>query len=432
MGTDHLDLPIDPASRERLASDGLRLELVDTSDKQAYAAWSRAETRGFHQGAQTEETIEQRRGFVAAAARRTTGVFDDSIPVPIEPVATTEVWPADLTVPGGRAVPSWAISGVTVAPTHRRRGVARALLEAELRTAQAYGAPIATLTVSESTIYGRFGFGPAALARDLAIDTRRARWTGPKPDGRVHFVSGQQLLEDGLALVERVRLATPGQIAYDGILWERQLGLMVGDEDAKKQRFVRYDDAAGTMQGFASYKLTENPDDFTQHRLDLTHLVTETDDAYAALWRFVLELDLVSEVRAHLRPVDEPVRWMVSDFRAVRVAELDHLWIRILDVPAALEGRSYAAPGRLVLGVSDPFGACDGSWALEVDASGSATVTAIDESADVSMDAAGLAAVYLGGVSPLMLASAGRMSGNVAQLETMFRSPVAPFLSIWF
>ena len=430
MGHDYRDLPVDATSRERLAADGLRLELLDNSDKQAYAAWSRAESRGFHQGLQTEEAIEQRRGYVAA--RRTTGVWDDSLPVPEEPVATTEVWPADLTVPGGRAVPSWAISGVTVAPTHRRRGVARALLEAELRTAQAYGAPIATLTVSESTIYGRFGFGPAALARDLTIDTRRTQWTGPRPGGRVHFVSGQQLLDDGLALVERVRLETPGQIAYDGLLWDRQLGLMVDDEDAKKQRFVRYDDAAGHLQGFASYKLAENPDDFTQHRLDLLHLVTATDDAYAALWRFVLELDLVSEVKAHLRPVDEPVRWMVSDFRAVKVAELDHLWIRILDVPAALQARSYASPGRLVLGVTDPFGACEGSWALEVDASGEGTVTATDEPAEVSMDAAGLATVYLGGVSPLMLAAAGRMSGNAAQLEAMFRSPVAPFLSIWF
>ena len=430
MGTDHLHLPVDSTSRERLAADGLRLELLDNSDKQAYAAWSRAESRGFHNGAETEEAIEQRRGYVAG--RRTTGVFDDSVAVPEEPVATTEVWPADLTVPGGRSVPSWAISGVTVAPTHRRRGVARALLEAELRTAQAYGAPIATLTVSESTIYGRFGFAPAALARDLTIDTRRARWTGPEPDGRVHFVSGRQLLEDGLALVERVRLATPGQIAYDGILWDRQLGLMLGDEDAKKQRFVRYDDATGQLQGFASYKLTENPDDFTQHRLDLLHLVTATDDAYAALWRFVLEMDLVSEVKAHLRPVDEPVRWMVSDFRSVKVAELDHLWIRILDIPAALQARTYAAPGRLVLGVTDPFGACDGSWALEVDPSGNATVTATDEPSDVSMTVEELAAVYLGGISPLMLAAAGRMNGKAAELDAMFRSPIAPFLSIWF
>ncbi|MDX6232701.1 MAG: hypothetical protein QOH68_1697 [Nocardioidaceae bacterium] len=430
MGNDYLDLPVDPTARERLAADGLRLELVDISDKEAFAAWSRAESRGFHSPLQTEAAIEQRHGYFAD--RRISGVYDETLRVSEEPVATTMVWPADLTVPGHRAVQSWAISDVTVAPTHRRRGVARALLEAELRTAQAHGAPIATLTVSESTIYGRFGFGPAALTRDLTIDTRRAAWTGPQPDGRVHFVSGQQLREAGLALVERVRLATPGQIAYDGLLWERQLGLMIDDEDAKKQRFVRYDDADGRMQGFASYKLTENPDDFTQHRLDLLHLVTATDDAYAALWRFVLEMDLVSEVRAHLRPVDEPVRWMVSDFRAVKVAELDHLWIRILDVPAALEARSYATQGRLVLGVSDPFGACDGSWALEVDAAGQATVTATEEPADVSMDVAGLAAIYLGGVSPRMLAAAGRMRGDTAELETMFRSPVAPFLSIWF
>ena len=429
MGHDYLDLPIDATSRERLAADGLRMELVDISDKQAFAAWARAESRGFH-SEQTAAAIEQRHGYFAD--RRIIGVYDDALPVPDEPVATTMVWPADLTVPGGSAVQSWAISDVTVAATHRRRGVARALLEAELRTAQAHGAPIATLTVSESTIYGRFGFGPAALARDLTIDTRRARWTGPQPAGRVHFVTADQLREHGLALVEHVRLATPGQIAYDGILWDRQLGLMVDDEDAKKQRFVRYDDEAGQMQGFASYKLTENPDDFTQHRLDLLHLVTATDDAYAALWRFVLEMDLVSEVRAHLRPVDEPVRWMVSDFRAVKVAELDHLWIRILDVPAALEARTYASPGRLVLRVADPFGAADGTWAIEVDATGTAAVTATDEPADVSLTVQELGTSYLGGVSPLMLAAAGRLSGDAAQLEALFRSPVAPFLSIWF
>ncbi|KRC66544.1 hypothetical protein ASE12_18270 [Aeromicrobium sp. Root236] len=430
MGNDYLDLPIDPASRERLAAEGLRLELVDISDKPAFAAWARAESRGFHSPLQTDAAIEQRHGYFAD--RRITGVYDDSLPVPEEPVATTMVWPADLTVPGHRAVQSWAISDVTVAPTHRRRGVARALIEAELRTAQAHGAPIATLTVSESTIYGHFGFGPAALARDLTIDARRASWTGPRPAGRVHFVNADQLLEPGLALVERVRLATPGQMAYDGILWDRQLGLMVDDEVAKKQRHVRYDDEHGRMQGWASYTLTQNPDDFTQHRLDLLHLVTATDDAYAALWRFVLEMDLVSEVKAHLRPVDEPVRWMVSDFRAVKVAELDHLWIRILDVPAALEARTYAGPGRLVLGVTDPFGAGEGSLALEVDDAGEATVTSTDEPADVSLSIEDLAVIYLGGTSPRVLQSAGRLHGDAGKLETLFRSPVAPFLSIWF
>jgi len=430
MGNDHLDLPIDPTSRERLAADGLRLELLDVSDKQAFAAWTRAEARGFHGPQQTDAAIEQRHGY--SIDRRITGVYDDSLPVPEEPVATTKVWPADLTVPGHRAVRSWAISDVTVAPTHRRRGVARALIEAELRTAQAHGAPIATLTVSESTIYGHFGFGPAALARDLTIDARRASWTGPRPAGRVHFVNADQLLEPGLALVERVRLATPGEIAYDGILWDRQLGMMVDDEVAKKQRHVRYDDENGQMQGWASYTLTENPDDFTQHRLDLLHLVTATDDAYAALWRFALEMDLVSEVKAHLRPLDEPVRWMVSDLRAVKVAELDHLWIRILDVPAALEARTYAAPGRLVLGVTDPFGAGEGSWALAVDEAGTATVSPTEEPAHVSMTIEDLAVIYLGGTSPRVLQSAGRVHGDAGTLDAMFRSPVAPFLSIWF
>ncbi|MEJ7634063.1 GNAT family N-acetyltransferase [Aeromicrobium sp.] len=430
MGTDHLTLPVDPTSRERLRTDNLRLDLVDTADPDAYAAWARAESRGFHSSVETDEAIEQRRSYVGG--RRLTGVWDGTVAEPFAPVATSEAWPTEITVPGRRSVSAWAISGVTVAPTHRRHGLARALLEAELRTAHELGLPIAALTVSESTIYGRFGFGPAALARDLTIDTRRAAWTGPVSTGRVHFVSTDQLRDEGLALVERVRLATPGQMSYDGILWDRQLGLMVGDEDAKKLRLVRCDDSAGDLQGFAVFKLTENPADFTQYRLDLLHLVTATDDAYAALWRFVLEMDLVSEVVAHLRPVDEPVRWMVSDFRSVKVAELDHLWLRVLDVPAALQARTFAAPGRVVLEVTDPLGFAEGTWSLEVDESGAAAVSVTEDPPDVRMTAQELGAIYLGGVSPATLTAAGRLTGDATRLEAMFRSPVAAWLSIWF
>ena len=290
---------------------------------------------------------------------RLVGVYDPTVAVPAEPVATTHCWPADLTLPGGAAVTSWAISGVTVSQTHRRRGIARALIEAELRTAAALGLPIAMLTVSESTIYARFGFSPAAFARDLTIvdpprALDRARADRPRPPRDPRAAARRRATRSSSGSAPR----RPGEVGYPATsnCWLRQIGLGIGDDNAKNLRIVRYDDADGTPQGFAVYQLVEDETDFADHTLKLHTLVAATTDAYAGLWRFVLEMDLVSTVTAHLRPVDEPLRWMIDDFRAVHVDELDHLWVRVLDVPAALAARTYGVAGRVVLARRRPAG----------------------------------------------------------------------------
>lgn len=425
------DLPIDEISRARLAAGGLRLDVLDLDDAAAYEAWFRAENRGFHGAEPTAEHIAWRRTF-PHDTDRATGVWDDTVANPAEPVATTLCWPADLTVPGHRSVPAWAVSGVTVAPTHRRRGIARALMEAELRTASARGLPVAMLTVSESSLYARYGYAPAALARDVTVQTRRVRWNVPAPAGRVHFVTAEQLREDGATIVERARLQTPGQISYSGVLWDRQLGFSPNDQNAKALRFIRHDDADGTPQGFAVYRLVENADDFTEHELVLQTLVTTTTDAYVGLWRFLVEMDLVSTISAHLRPVDEPLRWMIDDFRAVRIRELDHLWVRILDVPAALAARTYARSGRIVIEVTDPLGFADGTWLLDVADSGGATVTPSTEPADVTATVNALGSLYLGGANLRHLVATGSVTGDAERLDGLFRAPVEPYLSIWF
>jgi len=428
----HQTLPIDETSRARLASEGLTFRLVDTADAAEHTAWSEATTRGFYGPAEPAADIEAIRQHVRND--RLTGVYDPTSAAPGQPVATTHCWPADLTLPGDRTIPGWAVSGVTVAQTHRRRGLARALMEAELRTAVALGLPVAMLTVSESTIYGRFGYSPAALGRILTIDTRRARWTGPETTGRVQFVTGEQLRHDGFAIVERVRPTVPGEVSCSGTghLWLRRLGLSGRDDNAKNLRFVRHDDEHGAAQGFASFQLVENEADYTQHELKLHALVAATPEAYAALWRFLLEMDLVVTITADLRPVDEPLRWMVDDFRAIHTDERDHLWVRVLDVPAALSARTYAASGRVVLRVDDLLGHADGTWALDVDAAGSATVAAVDEPADASMTVNALGSLLLGGVRASLLVAAGSLRGDAERLDGLFRSPVEPFLSTWF
>jgi predicted acetyltransferase len=426
--------PIDPTSAASLEAKGLRLGLVDTSDPAAFEAWSRADNRGFHGGELTDERVAQY--FAAMAYRRTTGVWDESAQHAASPVATVNSWVAQLSVPGERIVPAWAISSVTVAPTHRRKGIARALLEAELRTAHAQGVPLAILTVSESTIYGRFGFAPGAFVSSLTFDTRRAKWTGPDAPGRVHFVSIEQFRAEVAAMHDRIRLSVPGQIEMWGMRWDEYTGVASDDiERTKALRAVRYDGPDGVTTGVALYRVTGGDDDFSTHTLVVEYLSTETPEAYAALWRYLLEVDLVSQVKAGMRSVDEPVLWQVSDMRAVRTQKADHLWLRILDVKAALEARAYTGSGGFVLEVADELGFAGGRFAVEI-ADGVATVAVTDAAASLALSINELSALYLGGVAATTLVAAARITelqpGSAAAVDTAFRSTRPPHLGLWF
>jgi predicted acetyltransferase len=186
--------------------------------------------------------------------------------------------------------------------------------------------------------------------------------------------------------------------------------------------------------------VSENEADYSSHTASVSYIATATDDAYAAIWRFLLELDLVGEVKAYLRPTDEPVRWQVSDYRAVRVDQNDHLWLRVLDAPTALEARTYSAPASLALDISDPLGFAEGRWLLSIDDAGAASVTLIDEvpdgAAHVAMTVNELGSLLLGGVSAVVLARAGRVHevvpGSATVLDRSFRASSAPWLSLWF
>ena len=425
MSHEHKTLPIDAASTATLAVNNLRMTLIDTSDTPVFAAWVEAANRGFHGGPQPEEKAA---AFMATMAeRRNTGVFDGEAVV-----ATTNAFASPVTLPGGREIPAWAISMVTVAQTHRRRGIARELLQSELRAAVALGIPLAILTVSESTIYGRFGFAPATMASTISIDTRKARFTGPTPDGTVRFIDLEELRPIVDELYATARLASAGEIAVWSKRWDQILGIQDEEKDvSKRPRAVLYRDAAGAAQGFAIYKLKENESDFTAHTAQLEYLLANTPDAYAALWRFLLELDLTATVTAQLRPVDEPVRWMINDFRAAKVETYDHLWTRILDVKACLEARAYFAPIDLVLEVTDQLGHAAGTYRLAA-----GQVELVETQPALTMSINELSAIYLGGVSATTLHAAGRIvehaPGALAELDAAFRSPQTPWLSVWF
>ena len=431
---------IDALSVRRLASGGLQMALVDTSDTDALRNWFNAESRGFHEGQASPEKIAVILPYLVE--RRTTGVFDESGVIPTSPVATISSWPMNFTLPGDCSIPAWSISSVTVSPTHRRRGIARSMLEAELRTAHSLGYAVAILTVTEATIYARYGFGPTVMAADWTINTERARWIGPVPLGRVQFTTAEDLLLDGHELVKQAVLDTPGEVEFSGLLWERVLVREGDPESARQRRIVRYDDADGDLTGFAVYRVKENDTDFTRHTLELEYLVTTTDDAYAGLWSYLLEVDLVSTILAPLRSVNETMAWQISDYRAARQSSVrDHLWSRLLDVPAALSARQYSAPGRFVLDVSDGLGFADGLFLVSIDGNGSAAVELLeteapDDAFALALEVAELSSLYLGAVSALTLVRAGRVTelrpGSAAAFDTAFRPNVTPWMSIGF
>jgi len=417
-----------------LAGRGLVVRRVDDALRTETDPWLEAVSRGFLGG---ERTDVQRDAFFAHTAyRRKIGVFDETAPQPDVPVATFASWAAELTLPGG-TVAACAISSVTVAPTHRRRGILRSVMTGELRTAVERGLPVAILTVSESTIYGRFGFAPAALAAQWTIDARRARWVGPDAPGRIDFVTRAQGREIAAALHERVRAQTPGEIDMPGGHWDRFFGTRADVEKAEELRVVQYRSATGDVDGVALYKVTENEHDFAASTVDVLLLVAATDEAYAGLWRFLLTMDLIATVRAGELSVDEPLWWMIADQRAATVTVRDHHYTRILDVPAALSARTYDVADTVVLDVADPLGIASGVFLLTTDADGTAAVELVDEPPvgvpTVTLGVAELSALLLGGVSPVTLARAGRLVADDAPaLARLFASTVPPRLSFWY
>ena len=440
MSFDPRSIPVDPAASAALARHGLEYRLLDPDDDAAMRAWVEAENRGFHHGRPRD--VERDYDLSVAAERHVLGVYDTTAADPHLPVATVDGWPTGLSVPGGRSVDAWAVSAVTVAPTHRRRGIARALMEGELANARNAGAALAMLTVTEATIYGRFGYAPAAKAATITVDRRRTHWIGPDAPGRVQFVTAHDLRGAAPAIARRAVARTPGEVdRWPGIL-DRALGLVDPDGDAARAlRIARYDDERGQPQGFVTYRITREPNQ--PGFVDFDHLVAATDDAERALWRFLIEQDFVSGVRGRLRSVDESIPWLLEDPRAVTMSDVvDHLWVRVLDPVKALGARQYGAAGTLELEVADALGHASGRFRLVVDERGRAEAMRVEKTDAVASARAlrlgvqELGAIYLGGVRPSVLGRAARIAelapGSLALADRMFAAERTPHLSIWF
>lgn len=426
--------PLDPGLLSRLSAQGLEARRIDDDDRAGADAWGDAVARGFLGSERTEAQYQA--SFDRSAQRRKIGVFDPAAPLPTTPVATFASWGLELTLPGGVAS-SCAISSVTVSPTHRRRGLLRALMEGELRTARSHGFPLASLTVSESGIYGRFGFAPAAAAVHARIDVRRAGWIGPQAPGRIDFVTREHGRALAPVLHDRVRLVTPGEVGMPDGHWDAFFGTSPDADKPGEHRVVQYRSEHGDVDGLALYRVTENTDDFPASTLHLEMLLAATDEAYAGLWRFLLSMDLIGTIEVSELSTDEPLWWMIANRRAAATTVTDHHYLRVLDLGAALTARRYAVADQVALIVDDPLGIAGGTVVLATDARGEAVADTVDRAPDgvltVRLGVAELAALLLGSVSARTLARAGRVaSEDPARVARLFASTDPARLSFWY
>ncbi|SDG27977.1 GNAT family N-acetyltransferase [Microbacterium sp. 77mftsu3.1] len=416
-----------------LDARGLRAARVGDDDQEGTHRWQDAVARGFLGGEPTEAQYTE--SFARNGYRRKIGVYDAAGVQTDVPVATFASWGTELTLPGGSAVPMCAVSAVTVAPTHRRRGILSALMRGELRTAVSLGFPIAGLTVSESGIYGRFGFAPAVTATSWEISTRRTGWIGPVAPGRIDYITREQGRDAATDLYERIRLSTPGEITMPGGHWDRTFGTRADAEKADKLRVVQYRSPAGEVEGVAVYSITEDDDDWAASIATVSRVVAGTDAAYAGLWRFLLTLDLVGTVRASELSVDEPLWWMIDNKRAARITSRDHHYLRVLDVPATLAARSYDVEDVIALEVTDALGIADGTFVLT--AGETPGVDVVDDPPLgvplVRLGVEELSAMLLGAVSPVTLARAGRVeTDDPHRVARVFAATTPPRLSFWY
>jgi predicted acetyltransferase len=357
-------------------------------------------------------------------------------------VATGGAFSFQLAVPGGSQIGAGGLTVIAVLPTHRRRGILRAVMARHFEDVLARGEAVSILAASESLLYGRFGYGIATRAAHLTIDRRNAALRpAPAASGRVRMLGTEEALGVVPELFERIRRAWPGQVSRSQAWW----GMWLQDpvwmrRDWGPRVVVAYESAgADGPDGYAAYRQRGQwTDGLADGIVRVDELFAATPEAAAGLWGYCLDLDLTVTVEVRDRPLDDPLPWLLVDPRRLRTRMVaDHLWLRLLDLPAALRARRYGAPGRLVLEVDDALlPANQGRFVVEGGPDGAACEAAGQAEPDLRLDVADLGAAYLGGVSFATLARAGRVregrSGGLVRADAMFTTDRSPWCSTDF
>jgi len=348
--------------------------------------------------------------------------YDDGVPV-----GTAADFAFRLTVPGGELT-AGGVTWVAVMPSHRRKGILTQLMRRELDDIHERSEPLAVLWASEAAIYGRFGYGIAAPTVQMDADKSRFVFRDdPGPQGRARMVELDDALEPCMRIYDRVRTRVPGFTARSREWWQTY---RLADPEQWRRggspKYVAVIEVDGEPEAYAIYRIKQEWEGgVSNSQVKLVETLATTPAAERDLWRFVFGIDLMARIQGRLDP-GSPLFLMVVDPRSLNLRVSEGLWLRLVDVEAALAGRSYATDDEVVLDVRDEFCPWNaGRWRVGRD------VARTDDAAELELDVADLASAYLGAFSFSYLAAADRVreltDGALARADALFRTPRPPY-----
>ncbi|NIA25224.1 MAG: GNAT family N-acetyltransferase [Gammaproteobacteria bacterium] len=340
---------------------------------------------------------------------RTVGAFDDG-----RIVGTGANLTFEMTVPGG-SLPAGGVTAIGVLPSHRRRGILNEMMARLFDDSRSHGEPLSILWASESSIYGRYGFGVATRHASREIERIHARLSGDAPPA-VRIIDKDEALRQFPSVYETVRRRYPGMIRRTERKWEIDLAdLEPWRDGATANRFGLFE-PDGVPQGYVRYRVKEKWENGqARSELVVAELIAITQDAYRDLWRYVFGIDLIETIKARGRPVREPLEHMLANPRRLTKSVTEGIWLRILDVERALAGRRYSTEDRVVLEVTGP-GDVAGRYLLEGGPDG-ATCRRTEAKPDLRLDIKALGMAYLGGHDFVTLAGASMAEGDAETLR---------------
>lgn len=371
---------------------------------------------------------EYERWAATFEADRAVAAFDGS-----RVVGTAGIFSFELTVPGG-VLPAAGVTLVGVHPTHRRRGILRRMMRLQLDQVHERGEPLAILWASEGSIYQRFGYGLGSMHLAIDVERERSGFRLPHaPAGVIRFVEADEAARLFPPVYDAVRAERPGFFARSARYWESEF--LPDPEHWRRGASAAFHvvhEVAGEVDGYARYRVR---DDWELAGSKAKVVVVEAIGANPAaeldLWRYLLDIDLMARLDAWNLPLDHPLVLSVAEPRRLRATLGDALWLRIVDVAAALAGRRYASDGQLTIELADEFCSWnDGIWQLTVE-TGLPTVERGAGAADLACDVTDLGAIYLGAFGFRQLADAGRVRelqpGAIARADALFRTDRRPW-----
>ena len=376
-------------------------------------------------GAPTLERLEYMKRVIELDTR--IGAFDGD-----KHVGSAGVYAFDMSTTGGRMVKTAGLTMVAVMPTHRRRGILRALIRRHLDEARAKGQPIASLWASEAPIYGRYGYGLASFAGEVSIERDRSAFVGTLPNSEARLVSDEEAAAIMPTLWDRARQIAPGMPSRSESWWKNRRLLDIESVRAGFGPLQRVVFAInGRPEAYALYRtrLSFETPDIPVSTVKVIEAIGATSDGTRVAWRYLCDLDLATRIEAANLPVDHPLLLLLAEPRRAHYSLYDALWVRIVDVETALAARAYSSRESLVFDIEDTM--CpwnNGRFRLDGE-TGRAART--HEHPDIRLPISSLGSAYLGGLTFSRMAEVGavesKTDGAIEKADRLFHSARAPW-----